>query len=204
MTDDLIAAVDRAESAAALVGAVRALAAARSAAAIPKLIEVLGYNNPGAAVAAVDGLVALGATAVTPILGNLDGYDYGARAWASRALAKIGDPRALENLLAAAEGDFALSVRRAAAQGLGQLAWEQLPDAERQAGQQRAWAALQQAAGDDEWVVRYAAIAGLQALALAAPDLREAIQAGLQQMAAEDTEVAVRGRSQWALEQLTQ
>jgi len=203
MTDDLIAAVDRAESAAALVGAVRALAAARSAAAIPKLIEVLGYNNPGAAVAAVDGLVALGAAAVTPILDNLDGYDYGARAWANRALAKIGDPRALENLLAAAEGDFALSVRRAAAQGLGQLAWAQLPEAERQAGQQRAWVALQQAAGDDEWVVRYAAIAGLQALALAAPDLRAAIQARLQQLAAEDTELAVRGRSQWALEQLT-
>ncbi len=205
MSDDcqaLIAAVDRADSAPALIGAVRALSAARSEAAIAKLIEVLGYNNPGAAVAAVDGLVQLGPVAVPDILANLDGYDYGARAWASRALAKIGDPRALENLLAAAQGDFALSVRRSAAQGLGHLDWTQLAEGDRAAAQARVWSVLQQAVQDDEWVVRYAAVAGLQGLALAAPNLAAEIQTGLQQVTAADEELAVRGRAQWALEQL--
>ncbi|NJL02762.1 MAG: HEAT repeat domain-containing protein [Spirulinaceae cyanobacterium RM2_2_10] len=188
-----IAAINRAASSEALIGAVRSLAAQQSPAAIPKLIEVLGYNNPGAAVAAVDGLIQLGAIAVQPILDTLDGYDYGARAWASRALAKIGDPRALENLLAAAQGDFALSVRRAAAQGLGQLDWAQLPEAECQVGQQRVLTALLNAVQDDEWVVRYAAIAGLQSLAQAAPYLATSITARLQQAATEDPDLAIQG-----------
>ncbi len=199
----LLNAVDRADSAAALVGAVRALAAAGSEAAIPKLIEVLGYNNPGAAVAAVEGLVALGSVAVTPILNTLDGYDYGARAWANRALAKIGDPRALDNLLAAAQGDFALSVRRAAAQGLGHLHWAQLSASDQATGQQQALAALMQASQDGEWVVRYAAIAGLEGLAQAAPTLAATIQARLAAMAQADAEAALRGRARWALEKLS-
>jgi phycocyanobilin lyase beta subunit len=85
---ELIQAVAAADSAGALIEAVRSLAAARSSAAITTLITVLGFNNPGAAVAAVDGLV------------------YGARAWAIRALAMIGDPRALEVLLDTARGEL--------------------------------------------------------------------------------------------------
>jgi HEAT repeat protein len=50
----LIQAVDKADSADELLEAVKALAAVRHEAAIPKLVEVLGYNNPGAAVAAVE------------------------------------------------------------------------------------------------------------------------------------------------------
>ena len=64
--------------------AVRELAAATDPDAIPTLIKVLAYNNPGAAVAAVDGLVALGSTAVPTLLELIDGYNYGARAWAIR------------------------------------------------------------------------------------------------------------------------
>jgi phycocyanobilin lyase beta subunit len=40
------------------------LAAVKSEAAIPTLTDVLRYNNPGASVAAVDGLIAIGKAAV--------------------------------------------------------------------------------------------------------------------------------------------
>ena len=90
----LIQAVEVADSAGGLVQAVRSLAMSKSPQAIETLIEVLGYNNPGAAVAAVDGLAAIGRDAVPALLAQLDGYNYGARAWAIRALSIIGDPRA--------------------------------------------------------------------------------------------------------------
>lgn len=161
---ELIADVDRADSADGVLEAVKALSAAQSVGAITKLIEVLGYNNPGAAVAAVDGLIAIGEPAVLPLLEQLDGYNYGARAWAIRALAGIGDPRGLEILLTAAE-DFSLSVRRAASRGLGALRWQdleidRLPDA-----QKKVLETLLQTTEDPEWVVRYAAVVGLETLA---------------------------------------
>ena len=56
----LISAVEKADSATALTDAVQDLADACLLDAIPTLIEALSYNNPGAAVAAVDGLITLG------------------------------------------------------------------------------------------------------------------------------------------------
>ena len=53
-TQELILAVEQADSPARLVAAVRNLAAAVDEAGISTLIAVLGYNNPVAAVAAVD------------------------------------------------------------------------------------------------------------------------------------------------------
>lgn len=106
----LILAVQKADSAYALLKAVENLAKVRSPKAIPTLIEVLGFNNPGAAVAAVDGLILIGEETVPILLENLDGYNYGARAWATRVFAGIGDPKALELLLEAATTDFSLSV----------------------------------------------------------------------------------------------
>ena len=91
--------VQTATSSEELISAVRMLAAQCDPLSIATLVEVLGYNNPGAAVAAVDGLVRLGEVAVMPILKLLDGYNYGARAWAIRALAEIGDNRAIDLLL---------------------------------------------------------------------------------------------------------
>jgi phycocyanobilin lyase beta subunit len=64
----LIRAIEEADSKGAMVVAVGRLAAQRHPGAIPTLIRVLGYNNPGAAVAAVDGLVALGEAAVPALL----------------------------------------------------------------------------------------------------------------------------------------
>jgi len=133
-------------------------------AAIAALVQVLGFNNPGAAVAAVDGLIACGETAVAPLLDNLDAHNYGARAWAVRALAGIGDVRGLERREPALGGDIGPSVRRAAARGLGQLRCGGLPAEERREVQERALTALEAAAGDGEWVVRYAVVVGLESL----------------------------------------
>lgn len=198
----LIRAVDEADSSAKLVGAVRSLAAARDPGAIPTLMAALGYNNPGAAVAAVDGLVALGESAVEPMLAQVDGYNYTARSWALRALSQIADPRALELLLAAAETDFAPSVRRAAAQGLGSLRWERMASAQIPTARDRILGVLTTNATDLEWVVRYAAIAGLEGLAKGQPVLIDSIQGILQDRSLNDAELVVRLRAQWAIEQL--
>jgi len=168
----LIQAVEQADTATALLVATARLASQLAGddppapAAIAALVQVLGFNNPGAAVAAVDGLIACGEAAVAPLLDNLDAHNYGARAWAVRALAGIGDVRGLELLEQALGGDIGPSVRRAAARGLGQLRCGALPAQERREVQERALAALEAAAGDSEWVVRYAVVVGLESLAL--------------------------------------
>jgi phycocyanobilin lyase subunit beta len=159
--------IEAASSASALADAVDALAQTGDLEATHPLIKALGYNNPGAAVAAVDGLIRIGEPAVLPLLSLLDDFNYGARAWAIRALAGIGDPRGLEILLEAASEDFALSVRRAAARGLGTLRWETVAIEERVEGQERCLAVLLGCDRDPEWVVRYAAISGVQSLAAA-------------------------------------
>lgn len=203
----LICAVEEADSSTRLLDAVRALAAARLEAAIPTLIDTLGYNNPGAAVAAVDGLIEIGESAVQPLLETLDGYNYGARAWAVRALAGIGDPRGLETLLVAAKTDFAMSVRRAAARGLGNLRWHQLPGEQIQTAQAQALETLLLVSQDPEWIVRYAAVVGLQGLALALDPicpLYGQILEHLDRCAELDDNLTVRTRIWWAQQQLHQ
>ena len=160
----LIQAVEAASSSEALVQATRALAACGQPEAGPVLVQVLGFNNPGAAVAAVDGLIALGPAAMDALL-QLDPQNYGARAWAVRALAGIGDVRGLPVLIDALGGDVAASVRRAAARGLGHLNLAALETAERQQLSEHCLGALEAACGDGEWVVRYAVAVGLEGLA---------------------------------------
>ncbi len=203
----LIQAVEASYSPTTLITAVRELSAANDQAVIPTLIKVFGYNNPGAAVVAVEGLVNLGDIAVPFLLAEIDGYDYGARAWSHRALAKIGDPQALDTLMSAATEDFALSVRRAAAQGLGSLKWEKLPPSEILPAQRRVLTTLQQASTQDpEWVVRYAAIVGLQSLAVAVQNANSEIYpeiiTQLQKINRQDCEVVIQARSQFALQNL--
>ena len=138
------------------------------------MVEGLGFNNPGAAVAAVDGLIAIGEPAVDTILTNIDGYNYGARAWAVRALAGIGDVRGLEVLEDALGNDIGPSVRRAAARGLGQLKLDQLAPSQRRATAERCLQALVEGCRDGEWVVRYSVVVGLESLAPALhPDQAE-------------------------------
>jgi phycocyanobilin lyase subunit beta len=202
-------AVNEADSAQKLIDAVEALSALKDSRAILPLIEVLGFNNPGAAVAAVDGLIQIGIPAVEPLLDKLDGYNYGARAWAIRALAGIGDPRGQGLLLQAASEDFAFSVRRAAARGLGTIDWQAIHASERLTRQLESQLVLLKNLQDDEWVVRYAAIVGLQALTQALYLWSELPQAAidtncqaLEHSRQTDETLAIRARAQWALQSL--
>jgi phycocyanobilin lyase beta subunit len=202
----LIENVENADSATKLVDAVRQLSNTISPEAIPTLIKVLGYNNPGAAVAAVDGLIAIGEAAVMPLLEQLDGYNYGARAWAVRALAGIGDPRGLNILLDAAANDFALSVRRAAASGLGGIKWEILSPTKVGENQLNCLNTLRKVIEDHEWVVRYAGIVGLQGLATNLRPINHnsltEIVGILENIFSNDDILAVRARAMMAKEKL--
>jgi phycocyanobilin lyase beta subunit len=195
--------VNRADSAKALVDAVEALAATQETAAIPSLVEVLSFNNPRAAIAAVDGLINMGISAVPYLLEHIDGYNYGARAWATRALAGIGDPRALDLLLEAASKDFSLSVRLAAAKGLGFLHWERVDREQRPSLQLQVLETLLQVCHDSEWVVRYGAVVGLEGLSSSLDSSLSqhltSIHNRLEVMAKTDEEIAIRARSQLAL-----
>ncbi|NJO93419.1 MAG: HEAT repeat domain-containing protein [Hydrococcus sp. RM1_1_31] len=199
----LIHAVDAADSADGLLEAVKALADVRHEAAIPALIEVLAYNNPGAAVAAVDGLIDLGEVAVSPLLEKIDGYNYGARAWATRVFAGVGDPRALDVLLDAASNDFSLSVRRAAAKGLGSILWSKLSTEKVVSAQTQVLKTLLLVSKDVEWVVRYGAVVGLeslhQATATTTPDFRKPILERFEEIVATEPELVVRARTELAL-----
>jgi phycocyanobilin lyase subunit beta len=202
----LIEAVDKADSVDRLLDAVEALAQTQDEAAIPTLIDVLRYNNPGAAVAAVDGLINIGEAVIPQLLANLDDYNYGARAWAIRVFAGVGDPIALDLLLNAASTDFSLSVRRAAARGLGFIKWYKLPEAERLPAQIEVLKILLFTAGDGEWVVRYSAMVALQelfkAIANSKPELGQQILEKLEAIVRSDPEVVVSGRAKLALQKL--
>lgn len=206
---ELIRAVEQADSPGRLVAAVKALVNSGLEAGIPTLIAVLGYNNPEAASLAVEGLVRLGNVAVPALLSQLDDYNYGARAYSFRALAAIADPRALDVLLSTAETDFAPSVRRAAAKGLGQLNWLQLADAQRQPAQEQALQTLLKISEDPEWAIRYAAVVGLQGLAASLKQHSESsdhlvlqILQRFEQMGQTDPDLAVRARVMLAQQQL--
>jgi phycocyanobilin lyase beta subunit len=198
--DELIRAVSVAETPEQMVTAVKNLAAAQDPLVIPTLIAVFGYNNPEAAIVAVAGLTELGEIAVPQLLDQIDDYNYGARAYSIRTIAAIADPRTLSVLIDTALTDFAPSVRRAAAKGLGNLQWEKLDISESQIAINRALETLLLICEDTDWSIRYAAIVGLQALAKVAI-MQAPIFAKFQLMLTKDTEKAVRARLQLALAQ---
>lgn len=212
MTDrlsQLIQAVEESDSSKLLLEAVQNLADAQLEGAIPILIEALSYNNPGAAVASVDGLIKLGYPSVPALLELLDMHNYTARSWALRALSGIGDPRGLVTLIGVATADFAMSVRRAAVKGLGTMKWAWFPDEMRDIAQEEALDALLFVAQqDEEWVVRYAAVVGLQSLAMTIadthPEWRSEIQTQFNLMSCNDEVLAVRGRVWLAQQEIAQ
>ena len=199
----LIDAVNKADSADLLLSTVEDLTEAKDVAAIPTLVEVLGFNNPGAAVAAVDGLIQIGEPVVSYLLTNLDDYNYGARAWATRVFAGIGDPVALDLLLEAAISDFSQSVRRSAAKGLGNILWSKLPEAERAIAQAKVLDTLILATEDGEWVVRYAAIVGLESLSKtlsnSRPELIVKVLKRFEELLEQEAETAICARIQYAM-----
>ena len=204
--NQLISAVEKADSAPELFQAVSKLAESESTEAIPTLIQVLGYNNPGAAVAATEGLIALGTSVIEPLLHSLDQYNYGARAWAVRVFAGIGDIRTLDLLIKAAVNDFSLSVRRAATKGLGSLQWHQLPPDKIISTQTQILDNLFITINDGEWVVRYASVVSLenlyQAIDFSNNNLTNKIEKKLAQIMGEDAEIAIRSRVKLALKKI--
>lgn len=200
---ELIQAVEQASEPAQLVAAVEALVAVKDKSAISTLIAVLGYNNPTAAIAAVTGLIELGADSVQPLMEQLDEYNYGARAYSIRALAAIADPRVLELFIQSATTDFAPSVRRSAAKGLGTLQWERLNPEQAYPGQQQAMQTLLSITSDDDWSIRYAAIVGLQALAKI-PQLAVQIKSHFELQIQNESDAGVRSRINWAQQVLSQ
>ncbi|MTJ12665.1 HEAT repeat domain-containing protein [Anabaena sp. UHCC 0187] len=198
--DELIRAVTVAETPDQMVTAVKNLAATKDPSAIPTLIAVFGYNNPEAGIVAAAALTQLGEIAVPQLLDQIDDYNYGARAYSIRTIAAISDPRALDILISTTLTDFAPSVRRAAAKGLGNLQWQKLDISASQIAINRALETLLFICEDTDWSIRYAAIVGLQALAKVAI-VQSPIFAKLQLMLTNDTEKAVRARVQLALAQ---
>jgi phycocyanobilin lyase subunit beta len=101
-------------------------------------------------------------------------------------------------LLDAAKNDFALSVRRAAARGLGTLNWDDLSSLQITTAQGKAIDVLLSVSQDPEWVVRYAAISGLQELAIAVvisqTDLTRQILVHFDRLVANDDNLAVIAR----------
>jgi phycocyanobilin lyase subunit beta len=198
--------IEDADSASKLADAVKDLAnwgaEQQDFAVIPHLIRALGYNNPGAAVASVDGLIAIGEPAVLPLLELLDGYNYSARAWALRALSGIGDPRSLSLLLDTAQNDFALSVRRAAARGLGTIRWEQMAEEAVSSAQSAVLDVLLGTLADGEWVVRYSGISGIERLMLQMRTGESRMYAidRLVELVNQDEDLAVRARAQLAID----
>jgi phycocyanobilin lyase beta subunit len=198
--NELIRAVNQADTPNQMVTAVKNLAAAKDPAAIPTFIAVFGYNNPAAATVAVAALTEFGDLAVPELLNQIDDYNYGARAYSIRTLAAIADPRALDVLISTATTDFAPSVRRAAAKGLGNLNWHKLDVSQRQLAINRALEALLFISQDADWSIRYAAVVGLQALAKL-PEVQPTIVAKFQDMLQNDREKAVRARVRLAYTQ---
>jgi phycocyanobilin lyase beta subunit len=198
--DELIQAITAAETPSQLVTAVKNLAAAKNPSAIPTLIAVFGYNNPEAAIVAAAGLTELGEIAVPQLLDQIDDYNYGARAYSIRTIAAIADPRALDILISTTLTDFAPSVRRAAAKGLGNLHWHKLDISASQTAINRALETLLFICEDTDWSIRYAAIVGLQALAKTVI-VQAPIFAKFQLMLTKDPEKAVRARVQLACSQ---
>ena len=154
-----IQALDRASSTPELVEATRALCALGDPEAAGTLVKVLGFNNPAVAAVATQGLIQLGRNIVPTLLVSLDARNYGARAWVVKALAALRDPRGLDLLEHALEADIAPSVRRSATRGLADL---ELDPACSDQQLQRCLQGLLKAGQDDEWVVRYAAVFGLE------------------------------------------
>jgi phycocyanobilin lyase beta subunit len=195
--------LDRARTTPDLIQATRSLSTLKDLKAAPKLIEVLSFNNPAVGAVAMGGLIALGPDVVPILLRNLNAHDYGARAWAIRALAELKDPRGTDVLIQALQQDIAPSVRRAAAKGLAAISGASIHSPDRA---ERCLQALIDAGEDGEWVVRYAVAYGLEFCLLHCRllgSIRDQARSTLNTLAGESEEVSVvRLRAKLALQRL--
>lgn len=197
-----IQAVEQAQSPASLMAAVKSLATADDPEVIPALIAVFGYNNPAAAAIALGAVITWGEAAVIPLAAQLDEYNYGARAYSMRALATIASVQSLEVLVKAATRDFAPSVRRAAAKGLGNLRWQDLPEPDRGTAQGQVFTALASLCDDGDWSIRYGGVAGLQALSTRVEALTQTVAEFLDRYQRRESDRSVGARIQLAQSQV--
>ncbi len=153
---ELIAHFEQASSEEELIAAVQALGSSHNPESLPYLIKSFGFNQPAVADAALAEVLQFREAAVDPLLNSIDSYDYGARAYSTRALAQIGDPRAFEFLSRSIQEDFAPSVRRAAVRGLGSVVSKR-PESDQKIAMEQLIGALDYS----DWGLRYAAICGL-------------------------------------------
>lgn len=190
--------LEQATSPEELLRVVRALGTLGQVEGIPLLIRAFGFNQPAVGEAALEEVLRFGELAVKPLLEQIDEFDYGARAYSVRALARIGHGDAYGFLVETIRSDFAPSVRRAAVRGLGRVAAQRpLSD------QEQALLLLQQCLSNVDWGVRYAAVGSLTDLArLGLPELRLQAQAGIQAALA-DADPLISLRAQMSQQELT-
>ncbi|WP_051382890.1 HEAT repeat domain-containing protein [Gloeobacter kilaueensis] len=160
--EPLLEQFERLSSPAELLCVVREIAKSGDPAGAGPLIRAIGFNDAAFHDVAVDGLIAVGAPAVEPLLASLDGLDYGARYRALKALVAIGDPRARPAYEHWLKADIIPGVRCICVKGLSRY-----PDTE---------PFLLQALQDSVWVVRYYAIQMLVERGLT-PQTRSAVEA---------------------------
>ncbi|NJK63261.1 MAG: HEAT repeat domain-containing protein [Synechococcaceae cyanobacterium SM2_3_1] len=187
--------LDQASDTEAMLAAVKKLKESQDPQALPSLIRAFGFNNPTVGEAALAAVLEFGSVAVVPVLENVDGYDYGARAYSVRALARLGDARALDFLLEAVRSDFAPSVRRAAVRGLGRMAASLAGEQPQQVLTQ-----LSQSLSDGDWAIRYASICALSDLAAVGDPTLKAAAHNLLQQATRDSEPLIQLRASVALQ----
>ncbi|GAB0493713.1 hypothetical protein MMPV_004998 [Pyropia vietnamensis] len=145
------------DSPTALIDCATLIADSHSPAALPVLVDILGYNNPIAAAVAVNALSRPEtAAAATPLLlQGVAAFNYSVNAYALRALGALRDGGVAPVVVAAATGGPIPNVRRAAAAALARL---DVPDVG------GVWATLRGVAAEAEgdWSVRYAAVAAME------------------------------------------
>jgi HEAT repeat protein len=129
-----------------------ALGDVRDPRAVEPLVAALKDSDYGVGHAAAKALVKIGALAVEPLVGALKETQSLVRSSAAEALGQIGDPRAVEPLIAALSDSSGFFVRRLAARALGEI------------GDPRAVAPLIASLNDEEDSVRQAAAQALSRL----------------------------------------
>lgn len=165
---------------------------------IAVLIEALSHYHVAISTAAVEGLVQLAPDSVEPLIAAFKrSGDQGVQAYIIQALARIGDPRAVE-LLAEVVGVSVANhcqgnVRRVAARGLGRIG--SLAKDSKIVGQvveKLTWALV----NPEDWALRYAAAVSLEEIAI--PDLITPLEQALDR----ESDRVVRVRIKTAIEQL--
>ncbi len=167
----------------------------RTPEAIAPLLEALNHHHPNVPPVAIRALVELAPQSVDPLIrAYRASTDQSIQARIIQALARIGDPRAVDVLIEVVGVSIANhcqgNVRRVAARGLGQIGCNAAGDITRRAIAKLTWALR----SPEDWALRYAA-----AVSLGEIGTPEAI-AALQQAADRETDAIVQLRIQTAVE----